>query len=75
MKDQTLLIAAAGHLHDAGVAFELDIVGLDTMGGSVQRTAAARRVESWTRWHGVLRRDALRSLMERGGPTRRHISA
>lgn len=64
VKDQTLLIAAAGHLHDAGVAFEMDIVGLDTMGGSLQRTAAARRVESWTRWHGVLRRDALRSLMD-----------
>ena len=27
VKDQTLLVAAAGHLRDAGVAFELDIVG------------------------------------------------
>lgn len=65
VKDQTLLVAAAGHLVDAGVAFELDVVGLDTMGGSLQRTPEARRIESTTRWHGVLGRDALRALMNR----------
>lgn len=64
VKDQTMLMAAAGHLRDAGLEFTLDIVGLDTMDGAVQRSASARRVESVTRWHGVLRRDALRELME-----------
>lgn len=59
-----MLMAAAGHLRDAGLEFTLDIVGLDTMDGAVQRSASARRVESVTRWHGVLRRDALRELME-----------
>ena len=65
VKDQTLLISAAGHLSGAGVAFELDVVGLDTMKGAVQRTPDARRIESMTRWHGVLGRDALRALMDR----------
>jgi glycosyltransferase involved in cell wall biosynthesis len=65
VKDQTLLIAAAGQLRDAGVAFELDIVGLDTMNGVMQRTLDATRIESVTRWHGTLGRDALRALMNR----------
>jgi glycosyltransferase involved in cell wall biosynthesis len=64
VKDQTMLIAAAGHLHDAGVEFALDIAGLDTMSGSIQASPAARRVEAMTRWHGVLRRDALRRLVD-----------
>src|SRR5262249_17281021 len=65
VKDQTLLVAAAGQMRDAGVAFELDVVGLDTMDGALQRTPDARRIESVTRWHGSLGRDALRRLMNR----------
>jgi glycosyltransferase involved in cell wall biosynthesis len=65
VKDQTLLVAAAGHLRDSGLAFELDVVGLDTMSGFVQATPDARRIEGITRWHGVLGRDALRALMDR----------
>jgi len=65
VKDQTLLITAAGQLHDAGISFELDIVGLDTMNGVIQRTPNARRIESVTRWHGTLGRGALRALMDR----------
>lgn len=63
VKDQTMLMKAAGYLHDSGLTFSLDIVGLDTMDGAVQRSAAARQIESVTRWHGVLRRNALRGLM------------
>jgi glycosyltransferase involved in cell wall biosynthesis len=64
VKDQTMLMTAMGHLRDAGLAFSLDVVGLDTTDGAIQRSTAARRVESVTRWHGVLRREALRQLME-----------
>jgi glycosyltransferase involved in cell wall biosynthesis len=64
VKDQTMLMTAMDHLRDAGLAFSLDVVGLDTTDGAIQRSAAARRVEPVTRWHGVLRRDALRRLME-----------
>ena len=65
VKDQATLLEAANHLLEAGVEFELDIAGFDTMGGVVQRSAPARRVDAVTRWHGLLRRDALRALMER----------
>lgn len=64
VKDQALLMTAAAHLRDAGLDFTLDIVGLDTMGGAIQQSPAAQRVESATRWHGVLRRDALRERFE-----------
>jgi glycosyltransferase involved in cell wall biosynthesis len=63
VKDQTTLMTAAGHLQDAGVDFTLEVVGLDTMSGSIHALPATRRVEAQTRWHGVLRRDALRRLM------------
>jgi glycosyltransferase involved in cell wall biosynthesis len=51
-------------LRDRGLDFELDIVGYDTMNGALQRSGAAQRLSAVTRWHGVLRRDALRALME-----------
>jgi glycosyltransferase involved in cell wall biosynthesis len=64
VKDQTTLLAAASQMRDRGLDFELDMVGYDTMNGALQRSAAARRLSAVTRWHGVLRRDALRALME-----------
>jgi glycosyltransferase involved in cell wall biosynthesis len=64
VKDQTTLLAAASDLRDRGLDFELDLVGYDTMDGALQRSAAAQRLSTVTRWHGVLRRDALRALME-----------
>jgi glycosyltransferase involved in cell wall biosynthesis len=64
VKDQSMLLAAASQLRDGGLDFELDMVGYDTMDGALQRSAAARRLSAVTHWHGVLRRDALRALME-----------
>jgi glycosyltransferase involved in cell wall biosynthesis len=58
-----MLFQAARHLRDAGLAFELDMAGFDTMNGAVERVAAASGLGPVTRWHGVLRRDALRELM------------
>jgi glycosyltransferase involved in cell wall biosynthesis len=64
VKDQYLLMAAVDHLRDAGVSFTLDVAGLDTLNGVTQTSPAARRVADVTRWHGVLRREALRELMD-----------
>ncbi|MGH7616127.1 MAG: glycosyltransferase family 4 protein [Gemmatimonadaceae bacterium] len=64
VKDQTLLVAAAGHLRDAGVQFELDVAGLDTMSGCVQSDATTRGLGALVRWHGVLGRGELRRLMD-----------
>ena len=55
-----VLMAATARLHGSGCAFSLDMVGFDTMDGAVQRSPAARQVGTTVRWHGVLRRDALR---------------
>jgi glycosyltransferase involved in cell wall biosynthesis len=63
VKDQATLLDAAVRLREAGLEFELDMVGFDTMGGVVQRGAVARGLSPVTRWHGVLRRDALRAVM------------
>jgi glycosyltransferase involved in cell wall biosynthesis len=60
-----MLMTALAGLRSAGVAFELDVVGLDTMNGALQQTTAAQDVDDVTRYHGVLRRDALRALVDR----------
>jgi glycosyltransferase involved in cell wall biosynthesis len=62
VKDQAMLLAAAVRLHEAGVDFELDMAGVDTMNGALQQSPAARRIEDRTRWHGLLGRDALHIL-------------
>jgi glycosyltransferase involved in cell wall biosynthesis len=62
VKDQRMLLTAGVMLREAGVDFELDMAGVDTMNGALQRTPAARRIEDRTRWHGLLGRDALRAL-------------
>jgi len=64
VKDQRTLLAAAATLHDAGVAFTLDVAGLDTLGGALHRSNDARRLGDRVRWHGRLRREPLRALME-----------
>jgi glycosyltransferase involved in cell wall biosynthesis len=65
VKDQATLLAAVNQLRDSGVDVELDIVGADTMNGTVQQSAAANRLGPAVRWHGVLRRPELRSLMNK----------
>jgi glycosyltransferase involved in cell wall biosynthesis len=64
VKDQYMLMTAAARLLELGVPFRLDMVGLDTMNGALQRAPAAARIESFTTYHGVLRRVALRQLMD-----------
>jgi glycosyltransferase involved in cell wall biosynthesis len=64
VKDQTLLLRAAALMRDSHVSFELDMVGYDTMNGAMQELASDLGISSQVRWHGVLRRAALRELME-----------
>jgi glycosyltransferase involved in cell wall biosynthesis len=65
VKDQATLLGAARALRDAGENFELDMVGLDTMHGAIQRRPDAAAIAERTRWHGTLGRAALRELMEK----------
>ena len=65
VKDQQMLLAAVGMLRRAGVPFQLDVAGYDTMNGAMQRVARDEGVDDVTHWHGVLHRDALRALAER----------
>jgi glycosyltransferase involved in cell wall biosynthesis len=64
VKDQTLLLRAAALMRDSHASFELDMVGYDTMNGAMQGLASDLGISSQVRWHGVLRRAALRELME-----------
>jgi glycosyltransferase involved in cell wall biosynthesis len=64
VKNQTLLMAAAAALADAGVRFTLDVVGLDPSNGAIRAAAEWSRVASMTRYHGVLGRVELRRRMD-----------
>jgi glycosyltransferase involved in cell wall biosynthesis len=64
VKDQTTLLAAAAQLRERGVPFRLDVAGHDTLQGATQREACARGLGGVTHFHGVLRRDALRALVD-----------
>jgi len=64
VKDQALLLYAAAQLRRDGIPFHLDIAGYDTMNGEMQALAARLGLETYIRWHGLLRRDALRTLVE-----------
>jgi glycosyltransferase involved in cell wall biosynthesis len=63
VKDQGMLLAAGVLLREAGVDFELDMAGVDTMNGALQRSPAARQIADRTHWHGLLGRDALHALV------------
>ena len=62
VKDQRMLFEAAALLRARGIAFELHLAGFDTTGGALRESASARAVADVTRWHGMLRREALYTL-------------
>jgi glycosyltransferase involved in cell wall biosynthesis len=64
VKDQAMLLDAAVTLREAGVDFVLHVAGLDTVGGELQRSDAARMLGESVQWHGLLSRAALRTLVE-----------
>lgn len=65
VKDQAMLLAAANHLREAGIPFELHMAGVDTMNGALHGSADALALGDALHWHAVLDRYALRALMDR----------
>jgi glycosyltransferase involved in cell wall biosynthesis len=61
VKNQRLLIDAVAHLAPA-IDAQLDLVGEDTLGGELQRHAAAAGVGARVRFHGFKARDELASF-------------
>lgn len=64
VKGQEVLIDAAARLRDAGVRFELDVVGRDGTAGAMRRLAERRGLGARVRWRGLLRREPLRALFD-----------
>jgi glycosyltransferase involved in cell wall biosynthesis len=65
VKDPWTLVRAAAALRDRGMAFRLDVIGGDTLGGAVQREAAALGLGDQVRFHGFMPQRELRPWMER----------
>ena len=64
VKDQPTLLHALANLREAGVAFRMDIVGVDTLQGEMQRLAARLGLERHVHFHGFRTQRELRPLME-----------
>jgi glycosyltransferase involved in cell wall biosynthesis len=60
-----MLMTAAAMLQHHGVHFELHMAGLDTTGGAIREHRVVHTLGDRVHWHGVLRRDALRRLVDR----------
>jgi glycosyltransferase involved in cell wall biosynthesis len=65
VKDQAMLLRAAATLKDRGVPFELEVIGGDTLAGSVQRQAKYLGLAGLARFHGFMPHDRLRGWVER----------
>jgi len=64
VKDQPTLLRALAALARAGHAFELEIVGVDTLRGAMQALARRLGLHERIRFHGFKTQEALRPLME-----------
>jgi glycosyltransferase involved in cell wall biosynthesis len=63
VKDQPTLLRALAALKARGVDFHIDIVGVDTLGGQIQRGAIELGLQDQARFHGFLTQRDLRPLM------------
>lgn len=63
VKDQATLLQTAVHLRRMGLAFTLDVIGLDTMGGRIQALARDLGLDE-VRFLGALPHAAVRGWME-----------
>ena len=63
VKDQPTLLAALAQLVRAGIAFQLDVIGEDTMHGRIQALAGELGLESRLRFHGFLTQRQLLPLV------------
>jgi glycosyltransferase involved in cell wall biosynthesis len=64
VKDQNTLLRAARTLLDRGVDFHLDIIGLDTLGGAVQRRASELGLDGNIAFRGLLTHPEIRPWVE-----------
>jgi glycosyltransferase involved in cell wall biosynthesis len=64
VKDQQMLLRAAHALREMGTAFELSIIGEDTLGGEIQRLAAALGLSDVVHFAGFRPHEALRPWVE-----------
>jgi glycosyltransferase involved in cell wall biosynthesis len=64
VKDQETLLLALAHLRADGVAFRMEVIGSDTLGGVVQARAAALGLQDVVRFHGFLPQAAMRPWLE-----------
>jgi len=65
VKDPWTMVRAAAALRDRGVAYRLDVIGGDTLGGEIQGLAESLGVGEGVRFHGFLPQAELRPWMER----------
>jgi len=65
VKDQATLLRAVARLKGMGQAFELHIIGQDTLGGALQRHASALGLDAHVRFHGFMPHADLRPWIER----------
>lgn len=63
VKDQATLLRAVRRLRDAGMDFTLDVVGVDTLDGEIERLADEMALSSRTRFHGFLTQERLIPLV------------
>src|SRR5581483_10791853 len=64
VKDQRTLLSALALLAREHIAFEMDVIGEDTLAGEVQRTARQLQLEDRVRFHGFLTQAAMRPFLE-----------
>ena len=64
VKDQSTLMRALAALVEMGLEFRMDIVGVDTLEGEMQRLACQLGLEQQVRFHGFKTQRELRPLME-----------
>ena len=64
VKDQETLLLAARALHERGVSFHLDIIGLDTLAGAVQRRCSVLGLDDRVAFRGFVPHTELRPWIE-----------
>jgi len=64
VKDQATMLRAAAGLEARGQAFTLDVIGQDTLGGTVQRYATELGLADHVRFHGFTPHSELRPWIE-----------
>lgn len=65
VKDQDTLLRAMRLLHERGMAFHLDVIGMDTLDGAAQRHCLALGLQSRVDFHGFMPQAEIRPWIDR----------